>query len=444
MADDAPVELEADGPAWAPGYRYATADVRPVPFRFRDRPEDFVVEETPLYPASGEGTHLYLTIEKRELSTLDAVRALARALGREEREFGFAGRKDTRAVTRQRISIEHADPDVVRALELPGLRILGVERHGNKLRVGHLAGNRFELVLRDVEPAVLPRIEAGLEQLERVGLPNYYGSQRFGRQGTTWKLGKLLLAGDADAYVRAFVSAEHGAHSPGRAELERVLTSGTPSARRRLSKLAQQLSVEQAALARQVARRPNSIGSAVRAIPLRTRLFHVSALQSRVFNRVLGARMDEPGGVVTPLAGDVVSVRGEPGTRRLEAADLEEARRAAAALELSPTGPIHGARCAEPSGRPAELERAALVAEGLQPEDFGAAAGRAARGMEVRGTRRDLRVPVRELRLTCEGDVVRLAFALPAGSYATTLLEELRKTHAPPRDSARPRRGQIQ
>jgi tRNA pseudouridine13 synthase len=414
-------------PTWARDYRYLTAEVRPISFCYRDRPEDFFVEELPQYAAAGEGTHLYVTIEKRNLATMDAVRLLARALGREEREFGFAGRKDTKAVARQRISIEHEEEGRVRELDLPGVEILDVDRHTNKLRVGHLAGNRFRLVLRSLPAAELPRVEAVLSRLESEGLPNYYGKQRFGRHGTTWMLGRLLVRGEHEAYVKALLSEEHADHSPARAEFEDVFLHGTRSARKRLGDFAPRLSSDLAPLARQIARRPTNMSSAARAVPLRTRLFHVSALQARVFNHVLSARM-AAGTVALPQVGDVVTRHGPGGTRRVEEADHDEALRAAAAFELSPTGPIPGHKILATAGQPAAVEQAALQAESLALTDFASVD----RGLDLRGSRRPLRVPLKELTLERDGDLTLLGFELPSGSYATSVLEELRKTYYTP------------
>lgn len=165
-------------------------------------PEDFLVEELPAYAASGEGEHLYLWVEKRDLSTSEAVKLLAAAAGANERDVGYAGQKDRRAVTRQWFSIHTKAAAPTMADER--LKILVASRHGNKLRLGHLAGNRFVLTVRSVAPDAVARAEAVLARLAQTGLPNFYGTQRFGRRGDNAVLGAALLGeGEHPEAVRA-------------------------------------------------------------------------------------------------------------------------------------------------------------------------------------------------------------------------------------------------
>lgn len=146
------------------------------------QPEDFVVEETPAYQPSGAGEHVYIRFEKRGLDTDEAVRRLARALEVDPRDAGTAGRKDRHAITRQWASFLGADLERARALEgIEGVRVLEVSRHGNKLRTGHLRGNRFELRLRGAPASDLPHAREMLAELARRGVPGYFGQQRFGR-----------------------------------------------------------------------------------------------------------------------------------------------------------------------------------------------------------------------------------------------------------------------
>src|SRR5689334_280885 len=119
----------------------------------RRTPEDFVVREIPAYEPSGEGDHLFITFSKRDLTTPEAVRRICTALGVDARAAGFAGMKDRRAVTTQTMSILYARGralEEAERLELEGIRIGQVRRHPHKLKPGHLKGNEFEIVLRDL------------------------------------------------------------------------------------------------------------------------------------------------------------------------------------------------------------------------------------------------------------------------------------------------------
>ncbi len=162
---------------------YVSREVPAVTGKLRTTPEDFEVEELPAYEPSGEGEHLVLWIEKRGLNTKEAAYALARALEAPLESVGWAGLKDRHAVTRQWLSFHTKASPSAEALTQEGLRVLSVSRHGNKLRTGHLHGNRFALRLRDVPHEHDAHVEATLALLARAGLPNYFGLQRFGHGG---------------------------------------------------------------------------------------------------------------------------------------------------------------------------------------------------------------------------------------------------------------------
>lgn len=190
----------------------ARVDPSPRPRgRIKTTPEDFLVDEIPAYEPSGEGDHVYLHVKKRGLTTDEAVRAIVRALGVEMRETGVAGMKDKVAVTTQWISVLSRDPDMearARGLTLDGIEVLAARRHGNKLKTGHLRGNRFTLVVREVPPDAMDAVRASFDRIAREGVPNAYGAQRFGKQGDTAERAKAWLTGKerapGDARLRRF------------------------------------------------------------------------------------------------------------------------------------------------------------------------------------------------------------------------------------------------
>jgi len=165
-----------------------------IPERFA--PEDFVVEEIPAYPPSGEGGHTFVLVEKRGRTTEAVARELARAAAVRPRDVGYAGRKDRHAVTRQWFSVPDLDPAAARALELENARVLEATPHGSKLRTGHLRGNRFTLTLHGVGADAAAAAAARLEALACAGMPNRFGSQRFGREGDNAERGLRLLRGE--------------------------------------------------------------------------------------------------------------------------------------------------------------------------------------------------------------------------------------------------------
>jgi tRNA pseudouridine13 synthase len=145
--------------------------------------ESFVVEEIPAYLPVGTGAHTFCWIEKRDLTTHEAVRRLGRALGVNDRDIGYAGLKDRHATTRQWLSVPGVAPELAAAAIVEGLRVIEAKAHGNKLRMGHLKGNRFEVVLGELETGEVEGLRDRLAALARDGLPNKFGEQRFGVAG---------------------------------------------------------------------------------------------------------------------------------------------------------------------------------------------------------------------------------------------------------------------
>jgi tRNA pseudouridine13 synthase len=179
---------------------YLTAALAGIGGVLRASPEDFVVDEEPAYLPSGTGDHVFVRIEKRGLTTPQAVEQLARALGVAARDIGVAGMKDRHAVTRQWLSLPPpVTPEAAMTVTLADVRVLEAARHAHKLRTGHVRANRFVLVVREVrdEADAEARARAILDVLARPpGAPNWYGEQRFGRDGDNAERGLGIVRGE--------------------------------------------------------------------------------------------------------------------------------------------------------------------------------------------------------------------------------------------------------
>jgi tRNA pseudouridine13 synthase len=165
--------------------------------RMKTLPEDFEVEEIPAYEPSGNGDFLYLWIEKRDMGAEYFQRQIAHRLDIPVSEIGTAGLKDRHAVTRQMVSVPAAVESRLSQLEGDGIRLLSVNRHANKLKPGHLHGNRFRILIRETATGAESRLQPILDRIRQFGLPNYYGLQRFGREGETVIMGLALLRGES-------------------------------------------------------------------------------------------------------------------------------------------------------------------------------------------------------------------------------------------------------
>lgn len=167
--------------------------------RIGPNPEDFQVDEIPLYAASGSGQHHYIRIRKRSLTTDRVIRELARAAGVPEHEVGSAGMKDKHAVTTQWLSVPATAKIPPAEWQLPeGIELLEVSRHDNKLRTGHLLGNRFAIRLANVDTeALAENVERLCTTLTASHLQNFFGAQRFGFRGQNLERARRWAEGGA-------------------------------------------------------------------------------------------------------------------------------------------------------------------------------------------------------------------------------------------------------
>lgn len=287
---------------------YLTADLPGIGGTLKVIPDDFVVEEIPAYAPSGDGQHLFLWIQKRDLPHDLLLRRLAKTLEISPDDIGFAGIKDRRAVTCQYVSVPGTCAARVSDLESDELHILKAVPHGNKLRTGHLRGNRFKILVRNVVPHAAERTHPIAEILRQSGFPNYYGEQRFGHDGETLNLGLNLLTGRKS---------------------------------------------------------PREIPYPKRKFLLRLAL---SAVQSDLFNLALAARLRD-GLLHTVLEGDVLEVI-ESGGKFVGDDPMSEQARLNQG-ELAVTGPMFGMKMLCPRGIPAGRESRLLEESGLTLEHFG-------------------------------------------------------------------------
>ena len=402
-----------------PPLPYATPDVPGIGGTIRERVEDFFVQELPLYEPSGEGEHVYCEVRKAGIGTMEMVDRVARALGVRSRDVGYAGLKDRRAVTQQLLSIPGVTEEAVMTTPIDGVTPRWAARHGNKLRLGHLAGNRFAIVVRGVNPADVVRVRGTLDRLAATGCPNYFGPQRFGRRDDNDLVGAALLRGDDAGVLKVLLGSPRPGDDYDEASARMAFEEGNTK-----EALGRWPGADRDGL-RVLARYADTGDAvkAVRAIPPRMRKLYVSAFQSRLFNRVVADRLEGDGNLSTLKVGDLAMKSDNGACFRVEDAAAEQAR--AEAFEVSPTGPLFGPRMTAAGGGPGEAEARVLAGSGLTIDDF----RRSRDGAP--GARRAMRVPVTDTSLAAgiddHGPHVTLAFTLPPGAYATAVLREVMK-----------------
>jgi len=164
-------------------------------FVFNSSARDFTVEEIPLYEFTGEGEHLVLQVRKKDMTTWEMLDALSNHVGIRRRDMGYAGLKDKHAMTIQYVSVLAVYEEKLKAFEHEKIKILSTTRHNNKIRVGHLKGNRFKIRLKKVLGVQKDKLDSVLKWIKENGVPNYFGNQRFGIEGNNWEEGKKLCEG---------------------------------------------------------------------------------------------------------------------------------------------------------------------------------------------------------------------------------------------------------
>ncbi len=387
----------------------------------RERPEDFFVQELPLYEPAGEGEHILCEIQKIGMTTIDAIQLIARKLRIHPRDIGYAGLKDADALTRQHLSIAGVAEPQVMAIHEEGLSILWAARHRNKLRLGHLSGNRFAIRIRQVDPAHVVRLRPIVDEIIRLGMPNYFGLQRFGRRGNNDRLAAALLAGDGQRLCDILLGqADAATDSPDvfnarslydQKNLQASFHRWPPGNRNELRVLNHLL-------------QGKPLDRIAQAIDPKTQSIWFSSLQSRVFNAVVARRIEQ---LATLMPGDVAYKHTNGACFRVTQLDADQPR--ADAFEISPTGPMPGRKMLIPSDAAGELEREVYAAIGIAPESFDSPLT-----SDLPGERRPLRVRPGETSLSAgvdeHGPYITVVFSLPAGSFATTFVRELTKQPA--------------
>lgn len=410
--------------------RYVTDALAGIGGHIKERAEDFLVDEQPLYQPTGSGEHVYLLVQKRGLSTLEMVDVIARHFGVSRGAVGFAGMKDKKAITRQVVSVHvpGKKPEDFPMLTHDCVDILWTDLHANKLRPGHLKGNRFSIRVRGVEPTSVLRAKRVVDALEALGVANRYGEQRFGIIERNHVVGARMIAGDDEGAVRALVGAS--ARFPDvNAEARAAFEAGKFAD-------AESLMPVSARAERQVLRqlaRGRSARQAIESLDERVRKFFVSAAQSAAFNAVLDARLID-GTWNQLIEGDIAMKLETLAPFEVTATDMlvagdESLGARAARFEISPTGPMWGTSMRRAKGRVLEIEERALATLGLDTGMIEAFAKRAP-GM-IEGTRRPLRVrlvdPEVEGGVDEHGAYVRCAFGLARGGFATVVMREVIK-----------------
>ena len=415
---------------------YLTRDTPGIGGTIKNRPEDFLVQELPLYQPAGHGEHIYMYIEKRGMSTLQLRDILARHFKVHRRSIGHAGLKDKYAITQQTFSIHTPGktPEDFPSLQHDKLTVQWVDLHTNKLKRGHLAGNRFSIRVRDVSPTAVLQANKSLQQLNKQGVPNRFGPQRFGLIQNNHEIGRAIIMGNPQLVIDLLCAPHDLAPANQRDARELYAAGNFLAARDAMPKV---FKIERRILT-QLAQGAEP-AKAVAAIDETAAGFYISAYQSAIFNQILNDRV-ESGTHDQLLVGDQAFILNSRRLFPVEQLDLEnsETMDRLKSGEICASGPMWGTTMCRAAGEIDANELQALANTGVSIKDLESCESRDRFPM-IGGDRRPLRIPVIDPEV--EGGVdehgayIRCAFELPRGSFATTVMDEIMKVAPGPTSS---------
>jgi tRNA pseudouridine13 synthase len=390
--------------------------------------EDFVVEEIPLQGGTS-GPLVLLAIEKRGIDTLTAAVMLSKKLNIPLKHIGFAGLKDTRAVSRQRFTVKVPENFDVSSISSEKLKVIGVYRAKKHLRPGMLLGNSFTITIRDLD---IPTREADallretLSQLDDLGgTPNFYGYQRFGvNRPNTHLVGKLLIQGDYEKAVIEMLATPYP-NEPEDHREARAFLAETMDFKRALKKFPRSLIFERLMI-RWLVKRPDDYLGSLKRLPKYVLTLHVDAYLSYIFNKALSERLRKLGSLKMVVEGDIIAkcdVYGNPVRPTFIAKGSLELEEDQVILTFVPA-------CVRirPEGYMNELILTLFKKEGLEPP-FKSLENLGLQGRM--GLLRQLAFKPRGLSYSVKDNALEMRFALPKSSYATALLREIMKPEDP-------------
>jgi tRNA pseudouridine13 synthase len=373
------------------GLDYFTTISTGVGGKLRERIEDFIVNEIPKHTYLAEnGEYTHFNLEKENWETISAVRAIARSLGVSYKRFGYAGNKDRRAVTTQRIAAWQIEQEQLMKVQLDGIRLYGFTKSNSRISLGDSEGNSFRITIRNPKlrgEELEDSMKATSEQIETAGVPNYFGYQRFGTvRPNTHLVGRELVKGNLEAAVMHYLCYPYATERPDCQKARRYLED-THDFGGALRIYPHRLVFERMMLDA-LRKNPRDFVGTLRRLPKKIRKLLVHAYQAYLFNRTLSAMIE----------------------REINMSDR--------------LVPLFGFNTCFSEGVQGELEKAILEDECISTQEF---LIRSVPELSCKGYSRASSVNVKPVLKMVSDETVVVEFALPIGSYATTALREFMK-----------------
>jgi tRNA pseudouridine13 synthase len=410
---------------------YYITDSRGCGGVLRNTAEDFQVIEVFEDLTFEGGRYLILELEKKDWDTHHLIREMSKQLRISRNRFSWAGTKDKRAVTTQRISIMNLDEVDLNQINLPGIKIKVLGKTNRALGLGDLLGNRFKIIIKNIECNVFN----GQKLFSRItdeiskfgGISNYFGEQRFGEiRPITHRIGESLVRGKTDEAIFIYL-AQSFLGEPEQTQEVRNELWNTRDIGEALKNYPKYLHYELAIL-NYLAKHPKDYSGSFNVLAPNLRRLFVHAYQSFLFNRILSRRLATRLPIDRAVVGDVVcfSKAGHADVNKftqVTEANIGAVNKLMNHFRSYVTLPLIGFESHLASGMQGEIERDVLREEGISPENFKITANSE---LSSRGSRRVALIRVSP-QILVEGNTAEFEFYLPSGSYATVLLREYMK-----------------
>jgi len=360
------------------------------------------------WPQKEEGKdQLKLTLEKYNTDLNQAIKLISRAQGVSTKRIGYAGLKDKRAITAQKITIWNPDYEKVKSMNFSYFDLRDAEWSNERIEIGSLKGNMFEIIIRKIEldnETIKERIEKSFKEMEK-GMLNYFGEQRFGGiRNISHRVGKEFVKGNIENAVMLYLTAVSEKEDEDVTEARKHLEESRDF-NLALKEFPKKYKYERGMI-QHLHNNKNDFTGAFRILPKSMRYLFTHAYQSYLFNKVINKRV-EAGIGINETEGDVMQ-------------------------DNIPTGPLFGFKSKFPDGIPGKLEMEVLEEEQIEQKDF---MNREMHELSSKGARKKISLFPQNLKLLEIGDdefneemkKARISFSLNKGDYATSVLRELMK-----------------
>ncbi|WP_406659695.1 tRNA pseudouridine(13) synthase TruD [Methanolobus sp. ZRKC3] len=405
----------------------------------RQQPEDFIVREITNREEGDSGKYLILELVKNNWDMHHLVRDISRKLGISQKRISFAGTKDKRAVTTQKISIYDMTKEAIDSFYMKDVELKVIGRSNKAVELGDLYGNEFIITIRNIDHSVQD-LEAILANITKDindfgGVPNFFGIQRFGAvRPITHLIGEQILKGDFEnaalLYIAKSFPDEHDETKNARNHVweTRDFVEGLKLYPLRLR--------YERAMMHYLIEHPGDFAGSFSVLSKNISKMFVHAYQSYIFNKIICQRIREDIPLSSAVSGDIVCFKnkeGLPDVKKLQLVDddnidgmnnLVKRRRAFV------TAPLAGYESEFASGAPGRIEKEIFESAGIPLENFNI---KTVPELSSKGLRRELLLhcePIFEVgtdEINPQKSKVTLKFTLPKGSYATTVLREYMK-----------------